>query len=510
MKKNSKDFLKNSLEAFKKASSDALNIKWPSEKYQNDPVKFAIDILGIDPWDKQIEILEGVRDNKRVAVKSGHKVGKSNSAAILALWFYCSFDDARVILTSSTARQVREVLWREISKMYDRSKRIDGKINELPASGLRAKDQRQIIGYTAQKKEDFAGTSGKNILYVFDEASGIPDEIFEAADGNMAAGARIVLFSNPTQSSGEFHAAFNKKSKFYKCITISSEETPNVIERREVIPGLASYEWIEQKKQEWGEDSPIYQIRIKGNFPDADSCTVVPFHLVNQAAERSKDQIDYRNKDYQGKISIGVDPARFGEDFTSITFRRNKHVIRIVQENGLDSKEIIKLINSNYIEIKKDRELKPIVCVDSCGGYGSGIIDYLDRKIFDVKEVNVASKSTRPSEFVRLRDELWFNITEWLKSGKCILPDNDKLISELTCPLYTFDPKNRRQVQSKDEIKKKLKRSPDFADSLALSLAADFDLIQEEKQEYYQSIKDISIYEAERNMSPYGGEISPY
>ncbi|HYG67931.1 MAG TPA: hypothetical protein VD838_09735, partial [Anaeromyxobacteraceae bacterium] len=98
-------------------------IKWPSSKYRDDPVAFAHDILGVEPWSKQVEILEAVRDHKRVAIRSGHKTGKSNSAGILALWFYCSWPDARVVMSSTTSRQVDTILWRELSMLRSRGGR---------------------------------------------------------------------------------------------------------------------------------------------------------------------------------------------------------------------------------------------------------------------------------------------------------------------------------------------------------------------------------------------------
>lgn len=509
-KKQPKDLTKAWLQDFKEKSAIVNDIVWPSTKYQNDPAAFAIEILGIEPWGKQVEILNSIRDHKRVAVKSGHKIGKSNCAAIIAIWFYCSFNDARVILSSATARQIRDVLWREISKLYKKAKqKIGGNLHELPSSGLTSEDFREIKGFTSKDPEGFAGTSGANILYIFDEASGIDDLIYQAADGNRAAGAKIVLFSNPTKLSGEFHQAFTKKKHLYKCITVSSEETPNVIQGIEVIPGLACRDWVEEKKLEWGEESPLYQVRVKGNFPNADQCTIVPLWLVEQSIENGR-SADLKDKRYQGKLHIGVDVARFGDDFSVICFRRGLNVQRLIKKNGLNTTQLVRLIEKSYTETRNDREVKPTIYIDVIG-VGGGVADQIDRKKFDVIEVNVAKRANNPKEYVRLRDELWFNIADWLKSGPCILPDDDDLAAELTCPLYFFDAQGRRQVESKDEIKKKIHRSPDSADALGLTLCNEnFSIVSGSFEEEFEYIPSFQTNIYNDRMNPYDNQISPY
>ena len=150
--------------------------RWPSPRYQSDPVAFFREVLGVEPWEKQVEICEAVRDHKRVAVASGHKVSKSHTDAGIALWFYCSFPDARVVMSSVTSRQVDQILWRELRMMRARSKReIDGDMHELARSGFKAPDFREIVGFTAREAEAVAGISGSNLLYILDEASGIPE-----------------------------------------------------------------------------------------------------------------------------------------------------------------------------------------------------------------------------------------------------------------------------------------------------------------------------------------------
>ena len=166
----------------RRESLRGLEITWPDRRWWDDPIAFATQILGITPWSRQEEILLAARDNERVAVTSGHKVGKSNTSAILALCFYASFDDARVLMTSTTARQVDAILWRELSMTKARGGRcvackavdpngrripapcphsalIDGDLKGLAKSGLKS-GFREIVGFTAREAEAVAGISG--------------------------------------------------------------------------------------------------------------------------------------------------------------------------------------------------------------------------------------------------------------------------------------------------------------------------------------------------------------
>lgn len=144
------------------ASTATSRIAWPSARYRSNPVGFFREVLGVEPWPKQVEVIEAVRDFPRVSVRAGHKVSKSNTGAGVALWFYSSFDDARVVMSSVTARQVDAILWRELRMMLARAKYpIDGEIHELARSGLKSADFREVVGFTAKEAEAVAGGLGQ-------------------------------------------------------------------------------------------------------------------------------------------------------------------------------------------------------------------------------------------------------------------------------------------------------------------------------------------------------------
>jgi phage terminase large subunit len=439
----------------------------PFDEYRDEPVRFAREILGLSLWSRQREIIEKVANHTRVAVRSGHKIGKSSSAVALALWFVCTRPRARVVMTSSTDRQVRMILWKELRRIYGPVKeRIGGVCNLDPATGLQFTDGREIVGFSTKDPEKMAGISGPAILFIVDEASGVPEEIFEAIEGNRAGGARFAMFSNPTQTSGTFFDAFNTKSEFWTCIHVSSEETPNCTGEEDSIPGLATREWVDEKIQEWGRASPLFDIRVAGNFPTQGENAVTPLALVEAAVDRWEDTSP------DGRLEIGVDVARFGDDDSVICYRRGLRVEPLIVIHGMDTVAVAGRV-MGLVREKRAKNERPRVKVDTIG-VGGGVADNLRQfhnKDIDLIEVNSSEKSSAPDDFYNLRSQLSFAVTKWLEDGGA-LPDDGKLRGELVAPTYSFDPRGRRKVESKDEIKKRMNRSPDRADALALAVYA--------------------------------------
>lgn len=502
--------------------AETSGITWPSDKYRNDPCAFAAEILGMRIWSAQKTILEAVRDHKRVTVRSGHKIGKSCTAAIIALWFYCSFDDARVVFTSVTARQVDAILWRELGKILSKagccaacraecararrpeprpcphSSLIDGRMNTLARSGFRSKDFREIQGFTARDAEAVAGISGANLLYIPDEASGIDDAIFEAIEGNRAGGARMVMFSNPTRTEGEFYRShtdkalqFEKDGKpvldangkqlgFYYAIRVSSEETPNVLQRSEVFPGLAGHEWVEEKRAEWGVDSPLYKVRVLGEFVAAEDGKIISIHAIASAEARWHDCIDAKTEQFvfgpaDGRLHVGLDPAGPGDggDETAFAIRRGKKIARIHTRRSLSESGILVELRGLLKEFRAAREPKPVVKLDVDGPIGAkvrGVLHaYLEANpdAFELVAVRSSDKAA-PVDFDRVRDELWKNGEEWLRTGA--IPEDARLNAELHAPEWSQGTNGRLKATPKRELRKKLGRSPDRADSVLLAV----------------------------------------
>jgi phage terminase large subunit len=512
--------------------------RFPNPRYQRDPVAFFREVLGVEPWSRQIDILNAVRDYPRVAVCSGHKVSKSHSAAGLALWYYCSWDDARIVMSSTTSRQVDQILWRELRILRARAGRcidckeedpeglrirvpcphstpIEGEQGELARTGLKAPDFREVVGFTARESEAVAGISGRNLLYILDEASGIPDDIFEAIEGNRAGGARIVMFGNGTRTSGEFHAAFTSKSKHYFTLRVSSEETPNVVSGEVLIPGLATRDWIDEKRAEWGEDSPLYKVRIKGLHLEHEEGRIFSMHMIALAEQRWAETPD------TGRLYVGVDPAGASGrgDETLIAPRRGYKLLELRAARGLTSEQIVVRILQTLAEHQLPREV-PVVVVDRDGPIGTPVyrllVDHLEQRAhageFELVGVRPSDKAKRqPKIYDRRRDELTANLLVWLREGGAIVEDT-RLAAEFYPMAWIETVTGKLKVISKDDIRKVIGRSPDRYDALSLAcwesqslrvaVRADAPATVAPERDYDEPGGEVF---AEQIIDPYGG-----
>ena len=163
----------------------------------SSPVLFAREVLGVDLWSKQEEVLEAVRDHRRVAVKSGNGLGKGFSASVAILWYLVCNDPAVVLSTAPTFRQIRHVLWREVHRQYHRSRYSLG--GKLLDTRLEMSEGQFALGLSADSYEEFQGFHSPNMLIVVDEAEGVEETIYEAIEAVMTSeNCKLLLIGNPT------------------------------------------------------------------------------------------------------------------------------------------------------------------------------------------------------------------------------------------------------------------------------------------------------------------------
>ncbi len=441
----------------------------PYLTYFSDPVGFTRDVLRLTVWDAMERIMTGIRDHAKVAVRSGHKVSKSTTAASIALWRAVARPGSRTVLTAPTARQVKTIIWKELKRRHAQAN-LPGTPFDDPGTGYRHGES-EVFGFSTSDAEKMAGISGEDLLFIIDEASGVAEGIFEAIEGNMAGGARLLLISNPTQTSGTFYEAFTSKRQFWHCIHVSSEDTPNARSGQILIPGLATAAWVEEKRADWGEDSPLYQVRVRGNFPTQATNSVIGLGLVEAARARH----DAEPEPPTGAFSVGVDPGRYGDDPAVIQPVYGDRPVPATVKRKQDTVEVAGHV-MDVVEAERARTgyTGPVhVKVDDIG-LGGGVTDHLkhsDRaKALGIVVIPVNSSNRATSEgYSKLRDQLWFALRDWLKDGGHLPPD-PLLEGELIAPLYSFDTQGRAKVEGKDELKPRLRRSPDHADALALGI----------------------------------------
>lgn len=451
-------------------------------RYYDDPVAYGWDKFGIQLWGEQARFVEAVARSPRTAVKSGHKTGKSTGIAVVAWWWADTRAGGRVICSSTTDRQVRGIIWKEVKRMWRAAqKRGTGadlpEPAELPHLGVQWPDGREIVGFTARQPEAMAGYSGDEILFLIDEASGVPDSLFDAIEGNLAAdGARIALFSNPTQVSGRFYDAFNRERAEWETFTVRSVDTPNARTGRTIIKGLAGRKWCQQRARVWGVNSARYNVRVLGNFPDQGDDTIIPMALVDAARKRWDESEERGWSSTALTLFAGLDPARYGDDEATFVFRDGMKLDGLEAHLKVSMTEFCRL----FVEAAEGRRIgrRVVVRVDT-GGLGGAWSDHLRYLKLDwlvVEDVSGSSTPADPSEHFNLRAELWFGMAGFLEAGGMLPPDeDDELDVELGAVKYVVkqrgEGKEPVKVESKDELRKaaRLGKSPGRADCCTLA-----------------------------------------
>lgn len=498
---------------------------WPSKKYQNDIIAFCYDVLGVKFLTKTqrrvlLALQRAANTGARVAVKAGRKVGKTWLAAAAALWFYCSFPRARVWLTAPKIDQVDDLVWSEIREAWRKAIiPIDGVPAVSSETGLVADDDRSIKGRVARTQEAAQGYSGRQ-FYICDEASGVSQEMLTAIEGNRAGGnVPLLLIANPTQNEGELYEAFHNKKELYGGgdpelgpFTISSEESPNFIEQKTVVEGMATYAWIKEMEKVHGRDSPWFQVNVLGKFAEGESGKIVKLATIMKAQERYHEEVDET-----GRLVIGLDVAGQGPagDKTVFAPRRGNR-IRIHAYRGLSVDGIAKELDGLIEIYAPGTQEKVLVVVDADGEIGSRVVGTLrgiaDRpkckfRVFAVRSGLWAER--RKDLYVKVRDELWAWYAKWLEAGGAI-PDDAELAQETHAPTWHFDDQHRQFATKKPELRKMLGRSPDKGDAACLSTWLEGHEQEESARRYEQGaieeLRDaiISPYDAD-SFDPYKG-----
>ena len=460
----------------------------PSE-YLVDPVRWAWERGGGFVWSKQREILESVRDNRYTAVKSCYDAGKSWTAAEVVAWWIDSHQPgtAAGVTTAPTGDQVKKILWKEINRVHrngpNRKGKLPGRTNQTEwwigadpvAFGRKPSDYDQAA---------FQGIHEEFVLVVFDEADGITQSLYDEAQGLMAnEGCRMLLIGNPYDPQSAFAKACRPDS-LYNVITISAWDTPNFT--GEQVPSrlsrlLVSRQWVEERRKDWGEGTPLWQSKVEAEFPVDTEDGVVPFTWAQRC--RELDVVD--EGDHLNPVELGVDIAAGGADQTVIRCRRGRRAAEVWRMSSNDPVVVCERIIEAITATGATR-----VKVDTIG-WGWGLAGMLVRARQKgehnarVSFVNVAEKAKDPERFTALRDEIWWEIGRMMSMNKRwdLSLCDDRTLADLTAPKYST-PGGRIKVEKKEDTKERLGRSPDDADALLLAFYEPDVVVEEDPADY--------------------------
>lgn len=446
-------------------------------KYRNHPTNFAVDVFGcdLDPW--QIEGLNSLRDNQKVAIAGCTGVGKDYLAAVAIFWFLSVHEYPKVICTAAKEDVLTDNLWPQLHELYRSSplmqKLFKYELTKISARGA-AEEWFAVARVAAVKKKDGAATAeglagryAKHVLNLVDEASGAHDAIIDSLNGSCNTPDRkLFLIGNPLNSDSFFAKVFLNKNyqRDWKTMNVSYLDS----KRTGGTPELKAIR--ESWKEMYGENSVNYRARALGLFPSSTSDNTV-FSKVEIDKARARIVPD----DKSLPLQVGVDISRFGADETVLYVRRGGCSLDMICRSKLDTVEVVNLVKETVMEYFDDLETarKNSYLVLDATGIGSGPVDQLRHEGWMVAEVHNGLRSMRPEEFGNLASELWMvDAKNAIRTCSLVHDVEGKLDEQLVRRQYDFkDTSKQRILESKKKMKARGYSSPDRADAFVLAFA---------------------------------------
>lgn len=421
----------------------------------NSPVDFSTLVLREKREDLEkhhIDVLTSISKNKKTAWRSGHGVGKTWTSSVSALWFFSTREHAKVIVTASSWRQVEKQLMPEIIRLSREadwaSIGLDGQIEMLKLMlFMKGSPEWFITAEASDEPMKMEGFHAPNLFYIVDEGKAVPDKTYESIEGaftNAEGDIReLVISTPPAEKTGYFYDIFaGKRLGFEKFHT-------SCIDSKRISRG-----WIEERRKEWGEQSPMFITRVLGEFADAGQNTLIPLSWIEKCINKPV---------RDGKKVLGVDVARYGDDRTVLTKRIGQKVEKQIVTTKEDTMQTVGKVKRIYIDEGFDEVHVDVI------GVGSGVVDRLIEEGVNTVAVNNASSASDAERYKNVRAESYWGLRERIKDGDISLPDDEELIGELTSIKYRYNSRGQLEIESKEDIKKRGLKSPDKADSLVLA-----------------------------------------
>lgn len=460
-------------------------------RYREDPVFFVMHALGHHTWSRQREVLQSVRKNLRTAVRASHSVSKTFTAAEAACWFFNCYPESKVISTAPTQRQVKDLLWSEMGRNYRTARiRLEGECTALHVGTKNA--EHFALGFSTDQPAKAEGYHAPQLMFIFDESKGIPHHVFNAAEGALTGGfwRWLVISTTDGVNPGEpYWKCFldARTSRLWNQIHIDAHHSPYVtgepfqyieipdparpdrFKLREIKPAslqiqLATPEWIKDRKDEWGEESVLYQTKVRGALVENTDGAVIPLSAVYKMFENH----DTNAVEPVGAREVGIDVARGGSDDTTM-FKRKGLVVqdmRVIHSPDLPAKAKLVWLADRAAEFIGTPDHNVRVKVDDTG-VGGGLTDILQDRGYNIIPVNFGQEAVDPDKYPNAISEMWHEVGKLVPEISC--PKNERLQAELvnrkTLPL---DKRGRRVIESKEAYKKRGFSSPDCADAFLL------------------------------------------
>lgn len=448
----------------------------PLVKYANDPVAFVHDCVkwreGEKPAFYQDEIMSNLLTYRRESVRGPHGLGKTFTVALTVLWFALTNDgvtDWKIPITASAWRQLTHYAMPEIHKW---ARRLDW--NKIGRPPFNERSELLALNIKLRTGECFAlasdnsalieGAHASRMLYVFDESKEIPDGTWDSAEGAFSAGDCYWLsVSTPGEPIGRFFDIQSRRAGYedwhVRAVTLAEA----------VAAGRVAEGWAEQRRQQWGEESAVYQNRVLGEFASSEAEGVIPLSWIEKANQR---WLEWRDAGLTGLPfrCVGADIARSGEDKTVLALRHENVITELRSYTLQDTMETAGRIKA-VLDMHGGRGVVDVI------GIGAGVYDRLKEMNYEVVPFNASERTdlkdlTGEMLFTNCRSAAWWRLREMLDphSGNDIaLPPDDLLTGDLVAPHWRVTSGGKIQIEPKEDIKKRIGRSTDSGDAVVMA-----------------------------------------
>jgi phage terminase large subunit len=458
----------------------------------SDPILFAENILGVQLWEREAEILQSIKSHRRTAVKAAHSVGKTFTLAIAALWWLARYREGIVLTTSPTERQVRTVLWSEIHRVVEAARVPYPK---LKTTEFEFRDKKNFaIGFSTNQTENFQGYHGKYVLIIADEAPGIESGIWDAVAGTMAGGkVHVVMAGNPTTPSGAFYDAFTRERALWNCFSIDAFDSPNLkglsLEQllrldpaeggpldRNPFPFLTKKRWVFDQYRIWWHgnesSSPNWLSRVLARFPDQAQNALIRLSWLERAKRRAEKPVGNAGR---ARPVAGVDVGGGEAETVVYVCERKRDLCRVVAMEAWRAEDT----RGRVVEfLNRFGEQLAVVRVDSIG-IGHNFALHLKDQGFRVDPVNVSipceSQPHRgvndPAQrFANLKARYYQELADAFERNQVDGLTDEETMGQLSGILYEIDSQGRMKIESKEKARERGAPSPDRAEALMLAL----------------------------------------
>jgi hypothetical protein len=435
------------------------------ESWYDDPDLFDREIWPNELPEKwQSEASGLVAKHDRVAIRSGHGVGKTAWLARRIIWWGSTRHPWKIGVTAPSSGQMYDALWSELAKWHAKMPKGLKEMFEWKSERFEYVPNPAVsyaVAKTARREtpEALAGLHSENMMFMIDEAPGVDDVIFETARGAMSTlGSKTIMTGNPTRLTGYFYDAFHKNRGLWAGMKVSCYDS-----RR------TNWAEIDQWKEEYGEDSNFFRVRALGEFPTAEDDVIIPLYMVESAIGRDVAQVD-------SDEVWGLDVSRGGQDLCALAKRRGNVMPEATWRSDDAMVSVGKVVNWYREAVTKPS----MICVDSIG-LGAPVADRLAEQGLPIMCINVSESHSSNDRYLRLRDEMWERARAWFYRRDCKIAKDDSFVGEISLVKWKPTSNGKMKVVTKAEMKADMHKSPDRSEAFCFTFMAGENIMKKPK-----------------------------